>query len=136
MSKDRIDKRTLIQYRLEQARDVLKDAHILYEAKRTPISVVNRAYYSMFYAVLALLVSIDKDVSKHQGALAFFNERFVKTGAFPKETSKLIRAAFESRQEGDYRDMAKVDRETAREILQSADMFLEMTEKYLLEKIK
>jgi uncharacterized protein (UPF0332 family) len=133
MSKDRIDKKTLIQYRLDQAREVLKDARALYDLERSPMSIVNRAYYSMFYAVLALLVSIDKDASKHQGALSFFNEYFIKTQAFPKEMSKLIRAAFESRQEGDYRDMSKIDRETATEILNSADEFFKAVEEKLAQ---
>ena len=133
MKKQRVDKQALIEYRLDQAREVLKDAHALYDLKRTPISIVNRAYYSMFYAVLALMVSIDKDTAKHQGALAYFDEYFVKQNVFPKEMSRLIHDAFESRQEGDYRESSKIDRETAGEILQSADVFLEMVEKKLNE---
>ena len=133
MSKTRIDKKALIQYRLNQAKDVLVDAHALYDLKRTPISIVNRAYYSMFYAVLALMISIDKSTTKHQGVLSFFDEYFVKTKIFPKEISKLIHAAFESRQEGDYRESAKIDRETASEILQSADKFFELAKEYLMK---
>jgi uncharacterized protein (UPF0332 family) len=132
MSEDRLDKRSLIQYRLNQAREVLKDAHALYDIERTPISIVNRAYYSMFYAVLALMISIDKNTAKHQGVISFFDEYFIKQNVFPKEMSKLIHDAFESRQEGDYRESAKIDRETAGEILQSADTFLELVEKKLL----
>ena len=133
MSEDRLDKRSLIQYRLNQAREVLKDAHALYDIERTPISIVNRAYYSMFYAVLALMISIDKSTAKHQGVISFFDEYFIKQKVFPKEMSRLIHDAFESRQEGDYRESAKIDRETAREILQSADTFLELVEKKLLD---
>lgn len=129
----KIDRKALIQYRLEQAREVLKDAHALYDMNRTPISIVNRAYYSMFYAVLALMVSINKDTSKHTGALSFFDEYFIKQKVFPKEMSVLIHEAFESRQEGDYRESSKIDTESAREILQSADTFFEMVEKKLLE---
>lgn len=134
MSKDQLDKQALIQYRLDQAREVLKDAHALYDIERTPISVINRAYYSMFYAVLALMVSIDKDTSKHQGVLSLFDKYFIKQNVFPKEMSKLIHDAFESRQEGDYRESAKIDRETALEILQSADTFFAMVEKKLLDQ--
>ena len=132
MSKGRIDRKALIQYRLDQAREVLKDAHALHDLKRTSISVVNRAYYSMFYAVLALMISINKNAAKHQGVLSFFDEHFIKTKIFPKEMSKLIHDAFESRQEGDYRESARIDRETAGEILQSADRFLELVGKHLL----
>ncbi len=133
MNEERLDKQALIEYRLNQAREVLKDAHVLYDIERTPISIINRAYYSMFYAVLALMISIDKNTAKHQGVISFFDEYFIKQKVFPREMSKLIHDAFESRQEGDYRESAKIDRETAGEILQSADTFFEMVEKQLLE---
>jgi uncharacterized protein (UPF0332 family) len=48
--------------------------------------------------------------------------------------SELIHTAFESRQEGDYRELSKIDRESALEILQSSDIFLELVEKKLLDK--
>ncbi len=50
----------LVQYRLEQATTALEDARFLLEANRSPVSVVNRAYYSMFYAALALLQKAGK----------------------------------------------------------------------------
>lgn len=48
----------LISYRLRQAEEALSDAAKLIEAQGSPRSVLNRAYYAMFYSVLALLVSI------------------------------------------------------------------------------
>ena len=47
-------RRTLIRYRLTMARETLEDARVLRREGRSPWSVVNRAYYAMFYAVLAL----------------------------------------------------------------------------------
>lgn len=44
----------LINYRLEQARTALDDAKFLLDGNRSPQSIVNRAYYAMFYAALAL----------------------------------------------------------------------------------
>jgi len=55
----------LTQYRLEQARTALNDARFLLEGRRSPQSIVNRAYYAMFYAALALLQKIGKIPSKH-----------------------------------------------------------------------
>ncbi len=48
-------KSPLIRYRLEQARDSLKEADVLMAAGMSLRSVMNRLYYAMFYAVLALL---------------------------------------------------------------------------------
>ena len=46
---------SLIKYRLEQALTALDDAKYLLEGNRSPQSIINRAYYAMFYATLALL---------------------------------------------------------------------------------
>jgi len=57
----------LVRYRLEQADAALGDAKFLLEGNRSPQSIVNRAYYAMFYAALALLQKIGKVPSKHAG---------------------------------------------------------------------
>ncbi len=51
---------SLIKYRLEQAQTALEDARFLLEGDRSPQSIVNRAYYAMFYAALALLQKIGR----------------------------------------------------------------------------
>lgn len=99
MSGDIFDKNALIEYRLEQARETLLDAKVLYEHERRPASVVNRAYYAMFYATLALLVTIGKSPSKHIGVISFFDSEFVKKNIFPKEMSRKLHEVFEARQE-------------------------------------
>jgi uncharacterized protein (UPF0332 family) len=134
MSPDVFDKKALIQYRLEQARETLQDAQTLYEQSRTPASVVNRAYYAMFYATLALLATINSDSSKHSGVIALFDKNFVKQKILPKEMSFMLHEAFESRQEGDYRDFSKIDRDKALEILNSAEFFINSIEEKLSEQ--
>ena len=39
---------------------------------------VNRSYYAMIYAVLALLALKRKETSKHSGAISIFDKEFVK----------------------------------------------------------
>jgi len=51
-------KRTLISYRMTQAKESLDEARYLLEGDKSLRSVANRIYYSMFYAVLALLVEL------------------------------------------------------------------------------
>ena len=77
----------LIQYRLEQAEAALDDAKYLLDGNRSPQSVVNRAYYAMFYAALALLQKAGKIPSKHAGVIGLFDTEFVVKGAFPRELS-------------------------------------------------
>ncbi|MBI4619882.1 MAG: HEPN domain-containing protein [Desulfobacterales bacterium] len=58
------DTRELVRHRIEQALTALEDARFLLDGKRSPQSIVNRAYYAMFYAALALLQSISKVPSR------------------------------------------------------------------------
>lgn len=51
-------KHQLARYRIKQAEESLEEAEFLLLGRKSPRSVINRAYYAMFYAVLALLVNI------------------------------------------------------------------------------
>jgi uncharacterized protein (UPF0332 family) len=91
----------LIRYRLDSAQEMLIDARLLQENGGSPVSIVNRSYYAVFYAALALLVTADVEPIKHAGVLAKFDELFIRQGIFPKEMSKIIHHAFDMRQAGD-----------------------------------
>ena len=78
MTKEKSYKRDLIHDRLDLAREMLRDAQVLKENGGSAVSIVNRAYYSVFYAALALLVTEDVEPNKHAGVLAKFDELFVR----------------------------------------------------------
>jgi len=134
MSRSSFDKLALIKLRLEKAKETLQDAHTLHEQNGAPTSIVNRAYYAMFYATLALLVTVDRSSSKHSGVIALFDREFVKQNIVSKELGRMLHQAFESRQEGDYHDISKIDRRKATEILESADEFVRVIREKLLDK--
>jgi uncharacterized protein (UPF0332 family) len=50
------DKKALARYRLQQADESLDEANFLLSGQKSPRSIINRAYYAMFYAILALLI--------------------------------------------------------------------------------
>jgi len=130
---DKSYKKDLIQYRLELAREMLRDARLLMDNDGSPISIVNRAYYSVFYAALALLVTADVEPNKHSGVLAKFDELFIRQGIFPKEMSRILHHAFDMRQAGDYQKSKVISTEQAREVLDSAAEFVTTIEKKLLQ---
>ena len=66
----------LVRYRLEQADESLQAASILIEKKLLRPSI-NRSYYAMYYAVLALLAIEKKETSKHSGVISLFDKEFV-----------------------------------------------------------
>ena len=128
MSKNSSYKETLIQYRLEEAKEALREATTLYEQNGAPRSAVNRAYYAMFYAVLALLITIDMGSSKHRGVIAMFDKEFIKRDIFPKEMSAMLHHAFDMRLTRDYRELLQISKEQAAEVLTSATEFVNSIE--------
>lgn len=89
------DKRALIHYRLERSREALNDAQLMLEQNGSPAGIINRAYYSMFYAALAILMTVDKGSSKHQEVIALFDQNFIKPGILPRELGKSLHKVFE-----------------------------------------
>jgi uncharacterized protein (UPF0332 family) len=65
-------------------------------------SAVNRAYYAMFYAVLALLAARRTETSRHSGVIAQFDQMYVKPELLRKEFSRWLHEAFLHRQAADY----------------------------------
>jgi uncharacterized protein len=86
----------LVRYRLDQAHDTLHEAAILRDASADR-GATNRAYYAMFYALLALLATRQLGTSRHSGAIALFDREFVKTGVFAPELSRALHLAFDRR---------------------------------------
>jgi len=126
-------KKDLVQYRLELAQEMLRDARLLQDNGGSPVSIVNRAYYSVFYAALALLVTADVEPNKHAGVLAKFDELFVRQGVFPKEMSRILHHAFDMRQAGDYQKSKVISEEQALDVLTSAEEFVKTIQSKLLQ---
>jgi len=122
----------LITYRLEQARNALDDAKFLLDGNRSPQSIINRSYYAMFYATLALLQKIGKVPSKHSGVISLFDTEFALQGIFPKELSKDFHKAFELRQLSDYKVIEDSSLLKSEEVLNNAVRFVETVRNYLL----
>ena len=115
--------KALISYRLEQAQESLDAAKLLYENKLFRASI-NRAYYAMFYSVLALLASRQMETSKHSGAISFFDKEYVKTGIFTNRFSRWLHEAFDLRQRSDYAPSYSPSNREAKVTLQNAVTFV------------
>ena len=96
----------LASHRLTRARETLSEADLLVSANRWN-GALNRVYYAAFYAARALLALKRIDSSRHSGAIALFQEHFVKTGAVPPDIARALPQAFARRQRTDHGDFAE-----------------------------
>jgi uncharacterized protein (UPF0332 family) len=125
--------KALVLYRIQQAEESLDAAKVLLE-QRLIRPAANRAYYAMFYAVLALLATKKQETSKHSGAISIFDREFVKTGLFSKESSRWIHDAFDLRQKSDYAPQTEVSENQASEVIERSQVFVKDVKKRLEEK--
>lgn len=127
------DKEALFTYRLKQAEETLLDAERMLQGGFSSRSITNRAYYSMFYAVLALFLKADMRIktSKHIGVISIFDKEFILTGKIDKYYSEILHKMFNIRQKGDYKDLIEIAIEEAAEHVRLANEFIEYIKNYM-----
>ncbi|MDI6753239.1 MAG: HEPN domain-containing protein [Thermodesulfobacteriota bacterium] len=120
------DKQTLLAYRLKQAEETFTDAEKMLANHLSSRSIINRAYYAVFYAILALFLhyDINPKTSKHSGVITIFDRDLVHSGKLGKDYSKIAHKLFETRQQVDYKELVEVSDDDARECLRLARVFL------------
>ena len=128
MSKD------LSKHRLEQAKENLEEAEVLYSVNKFK-GANNRAYYAIFHSIKAVLALEPIDFKKHKDVLGYFNKNYVNTEVFPKKMGHKIVVASTVREDSDYDDEFTVKPEETREQMNTAKELIELVEKYINEKI-
>ena len=122
-----------VRARMDQAQETLKEAQVLFEQDFWR-GTINRSYYAMFYAVLALAASRGVAISKHTHAIAFLDKEFIKTGIFSKELSRALHIGFDERQTTDYGEIWDIDHTEAEQTLSDARLFVKTIAHYLKEQ--
>ncbi len=128
------DKETLSRYRLERAIEELETAKYDYEGKKYK-AAINRSYYAIFHSIRAVNLLDSFDSSKHSYVIGHFNQYYVHTGEFPKDTYKIIDAAYRIREKCDYQDFYLASRQDAEIQIGNAEMFIKMVSGYLDRKL-
>ena len=116
--------------RLEKSADDLETAQINYAAGKYDASV-NRAYYSVYHAIRAVLALDDIERRKHSGNISYFREHYIATGIFDKTFSETIKNAETLRNEADYDDMKITTADDAQDIMEKAMHFYSTVKEYV-----
>ena len=109
-------------------------AHELFESEYYGFAA-SRAYYAMFYAAEAALLSRSLSYSRHSGVISAFGQHFAREGILPAELHNTLRHAFDMRNLGDY-STEPFPREDAENVLQDMQVFLDAIEGYLKDTLK
>ena len=118
---------------IKLAVDTLSDAQLMYANKRLK-STVNRAYYAMFHATKAALLSCGSDCQSHAGALNRFGEHFIKKGLLDKRFAKALHRAYRLREKSDYSPAFKIETAEVEKLIEEAKEFVEEVKSILKAK--
>ena len=120
------DRDILATYRLQEAEETLADAEKMLTAQVSPRSILNRAYYVTFYAVLGLFnqFATPHQTSRHATVISIFDREFVRTGKIDAQYSRTIHWLLDARQTADYKDLVTPTQDDADKAVGQAREFL------------
>jgi uncharacterized protein (UPF0332 family) len=91
----------------------------------------SRAYYAVFHALQAILLTKGLSFSKHSAVLSAFNKEFVFTKTFIKDFYDKIVRLFKDRLTGDYGYEKEITQESSEADVTDAETIINAIEKYL-----
>jgi uncharacterized protein (UPF0332 family)/predicted nucleotidyltransferase len=114
---------------MQHARRSLLTARELVESDH--YAAANRAYYAMFHAATALLLSEGLAFSRHRGVIGAFNARYVKTKKLPAALGSALDGAFRMRNAADYSYREPVAPADVKRVVAEAGEFVAASEALL-----
>ena len=126
------DRNEIIKYRLEQAEDTIRDVDLLISYDRLP-AAVNRIYYGIFYALLALSTKYSFETSKHAQLIGWFNKNFIHSEIFEERFGQIVNKSFNRRTKGDYDTFVDFDRENIEEMFHEMKDFIVVIRYFLIK---
>jgi len=127
---DQEQRHTLIEYRLNQAKETIEEAVIMIEKEKFR-AAINRIYYGIFYTLLALGLKYQFETSKHGQLLGWFNKTFIKDEILDRKYGTIAREAFEVRQQGDYDTYVEFSKEDVLQKFEQMKDFIHTIEKFI-----
>ena len=123
----------LARSKLERAREEFDTAELLFENERLK-AANNRAYYSIYYSLTAVLCLEPIAFKKHKDTIGYFNKNYVHTDRFPREIGRNISKAAKIRHASDYDEFYIASKEEAERQIQTAKELADLVDKFISEK--
>ena len=120
----------LVLYRIETSKSDIKAAEILLAAKEFR-GANNRAYYSIYHTIDAVLSIHGVAFKRHKDTLAYFNKNFVAKEIFPRSLGRQIVQSEEIRHASDYDPFYIASKIGTEKQIETAEIMLEHARKYI-----
>lgn len=90
---DNESRTALVSYRIERAHKTLSEVAILFDNGLFS-TAVNRLYYAVYYAAVALFVSDGINANTHSGVRSMLGLHYIRTGKISREIGNSFYATF------------------------------------------
>lgn len=94
-------------------------------------AAANRAYYAIFYAASAVLLTLGIERRRHSGVISAFREHFVRPGIIEAEFSSIYGESLVVREDADYAIEITVGQDTVEPGLRQAHRFVQRMHEHL-----
>jgi uncharacterized protein (UPF0332 family) len=122
----------LAEYKLARAREELNTAELLFGNEKLK-AANNRAYYSIYYALTAVLCLEPIAFKRHKDTIGYFNKNYIHTGTFPNELGRGIAKAAKVRHASDYDDFYIASKEEAEKQIRTAKLLISAITEYIYQ---
>ncbi len=109
---------------------MLGHAEVIF-AQKLYDDAVSRAYYAVFHASKALLISRNLDARSHSGVATLLNQHFIRSQELDVRFGKIFTYSKELREGGDYDTVYEASQEDAEVVLADARIFLSEVERLI-----
>ena len=123
MGLDEIERKNIVKFRLEKAKDTFAEVSVQIENGfyRT---AANRLYYACFYAATALLINEGYETSTHNGVKTLLGLHYINENKMEKSFGRMYNHLFNIRQKGDYDDWVVIEEKDIKPYLEPAENFI------------
>lgn len=119
----------LMEHRFRIAKEDLETAYLLLEAGQYR-GANNRAYYSIYHTIDAVLSIEGIAFKRHKDTLAYFNKQYIATDIFPRDMGRKIVKAEEIRHASDYDTFYVASKEITSRQVETAKQLLHLAKEY------
>ncbi len=117
-------------HRLHMAKEDLDTAYLTFNAGQYR-GANNRAYYSIYHTISAVLAKEGVAFKRHKDTLGYFNKNYINTEVFPKELGRKIVKAEEIRHASDYDAFYIASKDVTVQQIKTAERLLKLASEYL-----
>lgn len=120
----------LVNYRINRAHRTIAEVSFLLDGGLYS-TAVNRLYYAVYYAAVALLVNDGINATTHSGVRSMLGLHYIRTGRISREIGNNFMILFERRHSCDYDDFINSTKEDVEQLIPLANSFIEAVDHIL-----